>query len=217
MVEQVGQGIWVVRAGAIVANSYILDAGPGRAVLVDAGMDGEAIQDALTSLDRVPVAVCCTHGHFDHVGSARFFVERYAIPAYLPRLDLRVAKTGNGLLMLMGRRERIALPDFELVDDGFMLDVGGNPLRYHHTPGHTPGSSMLSWCGALFTGDTLYSRGMGLARRPNEDLDGIRSSIRRMWPMIVEHQIHPGHGPSGEGAVIAVQNTALRTFLETPC
>lgn len=214
MVEQVGDGIWVVRAGAIVANTYILDAGAGRAVLVDAGMDGGAIEQALVELGRTLIAIYCTHGHFDHVGSARHFVDRYGIAAHLPKDDLRVAKTNNALLMLIGRRERITLPDFTLVEDGFAVEVGGDVLRYHHTPGHTPGSSMLLWRDALFTGDTMYTRGMGLAQRPNEDLNGIRRSIRMMWPLILDRTIHPGHGPSEKGTTVAQYNTALRAFLE---
>lgn len=215
MVEQVGDGIWVVRAGAITANSYILAAGAGRAVLVDVGMDPDAIEEALLRLGREPIGIYCTHGHFDHVGGARHFVERYGIGAHLPTGDLRVARNNNALLMLMGRRERITLPDFTPVEDGFNVDVDGTPLVYRHTPGHTPGSSMLLWGDALFTGDTLYSRGMGLAQRPNEDLDGIRRSIRMMWPIILERTIHPGHGPSEKGSIVAVQNTSLQKFLAT--
>jgi hydroxyacylglutathione hydrolase len=213
MVEWVDDGVWVVRAGAIVANSYILDAGEGCAALVDAGMDPEAIEAALGGLGKRPVAIYCTHGHFDHVGGARHFVDRYDVRAYLPRADLRVARTNNALLMLMGRSERIELPEFEPVDDGFTAEVGGDPLSYRHTPGHTPGSSMLLWRDALFTGDTMYARGMGLAQRPNEDLDGIRRSIRAMWPVILERTIHPGHGPSEKGAVVAEENRSLRSFL----
>lgn len=214
MVEQVGDGIWVVRAGAIVANSYILDAGAGQAVLVDVGMDGDAIEQALTELGRTPVAIHCTHGHFDHIGSARHFVDRYGISVHLPKADLRIAKTNNALLMLIGRRERITLPDFTLVEDGFAVNVGDDVLRYCHTPGHTPGSSMILWRDALFTGDTLYARGMGLAQRPNEDLDSIRRSIRMMWPTILERTIHAGHGPSEKGEIVAVHNAALRAFLD---
>lgn len=213
MVEQVGDGVWVVRAGAITSNSYILDAGDGAAALVDVGMDSIAVDSALASLGKHPVAVFCTHGHFDHVGGARHFVDRYGIRAYLHEADLRVAKGGNALLMLMGRRERIVLPEFDLVQDDFGADIGGHPICYRHTPGHTPGSCMLMWRDALFAGDTLYARGMGLAQRPNEDLDGIRRSIKKMWPIIINSHIHPGHGPSEFGEVVARTNKALESFL----
>lgn len=213
MVEQVGDGIWVVRAGAITSNSYILDAGDGQAALVDVGMDPIAIESALASLGKHPIAVLCTHGHFDHVGGAQHFVIRYGIRAYLHEADLRVAKGSNALLMLMGRRERIVLPEFDLVKEDFAFDVGGRPIRYRHTPGHTPGSCMLMWRDALFAGDTMYTRSMGLAQRPNEDLAGIRRSIKEMWPIIINSHIHPGHGPSEFGGIVAEKNEALKTFL----
>ncbi len=213
MVEEVGDGVWVVRAGTIVANSYILDVGSGQVALVDAGMDPVAIEAALATLGKRPIALLCTHGHFDHVAGARHFVDRHGIDAYLHHADNRIARGNNALLMLMGRRERISLPAFRRADNDLIVEVGDGRIEFRHTPGHTPGSCMLLWRNHLFVGDTMYAHGMGLAQRPNEDLAGIRKSIRSMWPVILDSRVHPGHGPSEDGRLVARRNTSLRAFL----
>ena len=53
---------------------------------------------------------------------------------------------------------------------------GRDEVRCLHTPGHTPGSSVLLLGGHAFTGDTLYRDGStGLAAEENEDQ--LRQSI----------------------------------------
>jgi hydroxyacylglutathione hydrolase len=204
-----------VRNGELKTNCYLCaTSDPGVCILIDPGLDGPVIDAALTRSGLRPQAVFCTHGHFDHVGSCARYQERFNIPVYLHRDDVRTASRSNFLLMAFKMNARIVLPRFELVDDGFAARVGNDEVRYLHTPGHTPGSSVVLFRGNAFTGDTLYRDGIGLVSLPGEDEDQLRQSILGLWRRLPDDaQVNPGHGGSGPFSEIKQQNTALRRFL----
>jgi len=205
-----------VRNGVFKSNSYICPTSdPGACIIVDPGLDSPAIDAALTSSGLRPRAVFCTHGHFDHVGSAGEYQRRFGVPVYLHRADVRTARGSNFLMMAFKINAcRIVLPPFELVDDGFAVRVGDDEVHYLHAPGHTPGSSVVLFRGNAFTGDTLYRDGVGLVSLPGEDEAQLRQSIRGLWDQLPDHVwVNPGHGGAGAFSEIKRQNTALRQFL----
>ena len=210
----VADGVWSVTAGEYPSNSYIcaVDA-PGGAVLVDAGLDADAIEAGLSELGLTPAAVFCTHGHFDHIGSAAHFQDRYGARVVLHRDDVATTRKNNFLLLAMKLAARVRAPSFDLVDDGASFDLGGRTLRFRHTPGHTPGSCAISLGEHLFTGDTLYARGIGLSQLPGERPDRLADSVRALWPTLDRYHVHPGHGESATGAAIKAGNVRLRRFI----
>lgn len=214
MPRQVADGVWVVTAGSFPANSYIVAADvPGGAVLIDAGLDAGPIDAALQTLGLAPAHLFCTHGHFDHIGSAAFFQNKYGAPVYLHQADKKTAAMCNFLLNAMGLPDRVAAPDFTLVDDGFALTIGARRACYRSTPGHTPGSCTIAFGEQLFTGDTLYARGVGLSKLPGERPDELRRSLNGLWDDLDTVTIHPGHGRSARGVDVKRDNAELLAFL----
>lgn len=212
--HSVGDGIWAVTAGEYPSNSYICEADvPGGAILIDTGLDAGAIEQALETLGLTPSAVFCTHGHFDHIGSAAHFQDRYGATVAMHRDDVGTTRKNNFLLLAMKLDARVVLPAFDLIDDGATFDLGGRTLRYRHTPGHTPGSCVIAWGDHLFTGDTLYARGVGLSQLPGEHPARLRDSIGGLWRTLDQFTVHPGHGASASGATIKTGNHRLRAFL----
>src|SRR5512140_1452560 len=209
-----GDGPLRVRNSVFQSNSYLCATSePGGCILVDPGLDIAAIDAALARAGLRPRAVFCTHGHFDHVGSSGDYQRRFDIPVYLHRDDARTAKGSNFLMMAFKVNARIVLPSFELVDDGFAVRVGDDEIRYRHTPGHTPGSSVVLFRGNAFTGDTLYRDGVGLVSLPGEDEAQLRRSILALWDQLPDDAVvNPGHGSAGPFGDIKQQNTALRRF-----
>jgi glyoxylase-like metal-dependent hydrolase (beta-lactamase superfamily II) len=64
---------------------------------------------------------------------------------------------------------RIEQPtEITAVVSGQSVDVAGHALTFHGAPGHTPGSCIIEFGSALFTGDTIYARGVGLSHLPGE-------------------------------------------------
>jgi len=213
-VREVADGVWSVTAGAFPANSYVCRADvPGGAVLIDVGLDPVPIDEALDKIGVRPAHVFCTHGHFDHLGSASHFQSKYGATVHLHAADLKIAKSNNFLLMAMKMADRIVLPKLTLLEGEAAFTLGGDVLRYRSTPGHTPGSCVLEWGTNMFTGDTLFARGISLSRLPGEQPDRLRNSIQALWNALDPFTIHPGHGPSAPGDIIKRDNVRLRQFL----
>lgn len=211
-----GGVVWCISSGQFLSNAYFCEADvPGGGILIDAGLDGPAIDAQLHERGLQPYQVFCTHGHFDHVGSAAYFQKKYGCQVFMHRADERTMKMGNFLLMALKIQQKIALPVVTFVEDPFTLDINGQALKYLAAPGHTPGSCVVEFGSAWFTGDTLYSQGVGLSNLPGEDTAQLKTSIHALWPgLTADRTIYPGHGKAADGATVRSQNHALLTFLE---
>jgi glyoxylase-like metal-dependent hydrolase (beta-lactamase superfamily II) len=215
--EAVGEGVWRVTAGAFPSNAYICATGvAGEAFIVDPGLDPQAIDRAARELGLTPRQVFCTHGHFDHIGGASWFQQAYGAEVFLHTADLKTMKTGNFLLMVLKIDQRIALPEVTWVDPSTAgATIGGKALAYLPVPGHTPGSCFIRHGEHLFTGDSLYARGVGLSDLPGENHGLLRQSLLGLWDVLPgDCLVHPGHGPSARFADIRSGNRALLDFLD---
>jgi glyoxylase-like metal-dependent hydrolase (beta-lactamase superfamily II) len=212
----VGDGVWRVTGGTFSSNAYVCAAGAGGdGFIIDPGLDPAKIDRAAKDLGLTPRQVFCTHGHFDHIGGAAYFQKAYGAEVFVHPADLKTMKSSNFLLMVLKIAQRIELPHVTAVDvTAAPFVVGGRPLTYHPVPGHTPGSCLIEYGDGLFTGDSLYARGVGLSDLPGEDHDALRRSLLALWDQIPpERLIHPGHGPSAPFGAIRADNRALLDFL----
>lgn len=214
--QQISDNVWQVCAGVFPANSYIWTGPvPGGAIVIDAGLDPEPILAGLTALDVRPAAIFCTHGHFDHIGSASVLQEAFGANVYLHSADMKTAKAANFLLMAFKIRAKLKLPRFSVLEDEvgetWIADV---PVRHRLLPGHSPGSCFIEIDGTCFSGDTLYSGSLGLSKIPGEEPNVLRSSLRKVWDTIEPTTlICPGHGRSATYAEIRERNTELLAFM----
>jgi hydroxyacylglutathione hydrolase len=210
-------GIQLVTGGVFPSNAYICTAPiDGGCFLVDPGINEPAIDRELTQRGLRPGYVLCTHGHFDHAGGAAYFQEKYGCPVLLHAADLKTLRSSNFLLMAIKISRRITQPQVTRIEgDGFL--VGELGVRFRHTPGHTPGSCIIEFGKAVFTGDTLYRQGIGLSRLPGENVDTLRASILALWDTLPRDAvIYPGHGASATFGEIRSGNRALLELLRAP-
>lgn len=198
------------------SNTYLVrtDQG-GGCVVVDPGLDSAAIQAGLATSGWNPLAVLCTHGHFDHVGGAAWLQETYGVPVYLSKDDLRLAAMSNFMMAAFKIPKKIKLPEFTLVQpDDMDVNVGDYTFRFHPLPGHTPGSCGIQLDDRLFSGDTLYARRTSLSSLPGEDHDQLRASLIKLFGWIDGGvRVFPGHGENSTIDKIREYNEELRVFL----
>ena len=128
--------------------------------------------------------ILCTHGHFDHVGSADALRTRHHAKLYCEADDL----AGDRMYPLSQADSGYA--------EGEKIAVDELTFTAWHTPGHTPGSVVLLCGEYLFCGDTLFAGSIG-----RTDLEGgssaqMNESLRRLakLPIPRETQVLPGHG-----------------------
>lgn len=205
-----------IEAGEFTSNSYVCsEKSRSFSFLIDPGLDAYPIDDYLSLHGIRPKAILCTHGHFDHIGSAEFFQAKYGIPAFIHSADLKLAKTANFLLMALGLKSRLKLPEFSVLSgERIVQQIDDHEVCYHRVPGHTPGSCIIEFSNFLFSGDSLYAKGVGLSNLPGEDPNLLRLSLQKFWPQAnPESIVYPGHGPSASLADIQRDNRALVKFL----
>ena len=182
-------------------------------ILVDPGTDPDGIDEALAGLGLEPRHVFCTHGHFDHAGSAAFFQKRYGASCHLHEADRVTLGQAKFVMMAFKIPFAMEVPQVEWMN-GSPIAVGGTKVTVLHAPGHTPGSCLIQYGNGLFTGDTLFSHGVGLSRLPGEDRAGLRATLLGLWDQISEDAlVCPGHGECSPFSSIRQTNTRLLRFL----
>lgn len=196
--------------GALEANCYLLAAGEGEAcVIVDPGQDAEEpIVEAVRKYRLSPVAVLCTHGHFDHVFAVAPVCDGDDIPAWIHPDDrallsdpLRGVSTESAAFF--GGRLQMREPrQVRELADAAELDLAGMRFTVDHTPGHTRGSVCFRSVtgeggGLLLAGDTLFAGSIGRTDLPGGDPQRMQQSLReRVLPLPDETVVLPGHGPT---------------------
>ena len=128
--------------------------------------------------------ILCTHGHYDHVGSASVLSREWGAKIWCEDADC----AGTQLFPLKSA-------DFGY-EEGANLSVDELTFTAWHTPGHTEGSVVLLCENYLFVGDTVFQGSIG-----RTDLEGgsdrkLEASLRKFagLPIPKETQLLPGHG-----------------------
>jgi glyoxylase-like metal-dependent hydrolase (beta-lactamase superfamily II) len=198
------------------SNSYICPTTtPGKCILIDPGTDWGAIEAGLDEAHLTPLAVFCTHGHFDHLGSVEHFRVQFGTDVYLHGSDAKIARSSNFMMMALKLPSRIRVPETHIaVDDGFVWTHGEDRAEIVHVPGHTPGSVVIRINGCAFTGDTLYRDDIWLGSLPEANHANLVESVRRLWTLLPDETvIYPGHGGAATFGEIKRSNEPLRTML----
>lgn len=184
--------------GALETNCWLVsETVAGPLIVIDPAGDAEALLDEVSGRDVV--AVVLTHGHFDHLGAATALVRATGAPLVVHEADAAAVTDAvrNGGAMF-GLPAVGPAPD-RVVRDGETITVGALALQVIHTPGHTPGSICLLASAPeppqLFSGDTLFARGVGRTDLAGGDARALQRSIARLAGLDPVTEVHPGHGP----------------------
>jgi glyoxylase-like metal-dependent hydrolase (beta-lactamase superfamily II) len=194
-------------------NTYVLGGSDGTCVVIDPGSDDAAIAGLVDRCGLRPERIVLTHGHFDHVLSSAALQRRWDVPVHLHPDDAATLARGSFLMMAMRFAGRVERPECVSMSD-LPARLAGHRVRWHHTPGHTPGSCVVGIGSQWFTGDTLYTAGVGLSKLPGEDEGVLRESIRSLRAVLPDADtINPGHGRPGTVSAVWATNRSLAAFL----
>lgn len=159
--EQVSDSLILFTEGYSMVHRFTIGVivGADRIMVVDAGlgMSGDFREqiEKVVGMDK-PMICCCTHGHIDHIASAKMFDEAYVGEAdsspealvshtsYERRMsDLAAFSLNNREVVEYGRRHAIHNEDTVLqpLHDGDVFDLGGGVvIEVIAVPGHSKGS-----------------------------------------------------------------------------
>ncbi len=155
--SEIASNVWQIRD--LFVNLYVVRSSiDNQWVLIDAGLKYAAskvrnLVSVLFGQNSRPAAILLTHGHFDHIGSLKTFIQEWNVQVYVHPLEVPYLtgkseypppdpSVNGGLMADLSWLYPKAPIDIRnhlqtLPQDGsipFLLD-----WRYIHTPGHAPG------------------------------------------------------------------------------
>jgi hydroxyacylglutathione hydrolase len=200
------------------SNTYLLKKdNSSNCVVIDPGLDSESIHKSIVENNLTPIAIICTHGHFDHIASVAYLKKEFGnIPYYLHNADFKIAKSANFYLKLTKIKYWIeyVAPDYVFQNDMEEIKIGGFDLSVFHFPGHSDGSCILKYNDILFTGDIMYKTGLGFNNFPGENINVLKESIKKIiLSFDKEYIVYPGHGESEYLWNITTKNLELVNFI----
>jgi glyoxylase-like metal-dependent hydrolase (beta-lactamase superfamily II) len=144
-----------------------------------------------------------------HAWSIRYVLDTHVHADHLSRARELARRTGAALLLPPQDRARFT---FTAIAEGERVPVGNGSLTAAHTPGHTDESmSYLLDGAAVFTGDTLFTNGVG---RPDlhADPDAARQRARALFASLARLRALPPQTivlPAHAGEPIAFDGTPV--------
>ena len=140
-------------------NSFLLISDAGNAVVIDPAAEVQEYDKILKEHGGKLSLILCTHGHYDHVGSAEALRTEWNAKLYCEAADL----AGDRMYPLSAADCGYA--------EGETVSVDELQFTVWHTPGHTPGHVALyePQSKSLFTGAPLFRESIGRTDLPGGD------------------------------------------------
>jgi glyoxylase-like metal-dependent hydrolase (beta-lactamase superfamily II) len=175
------------------ANCYtIYDEISKKCLIIDLGGDFSYIMNQARRLGLKVEAVLLTHGHFDHVGGAKYCREN-GIPVYVSAGDFNMLTEKTNLSEYFGFGPLSFSAD-NVLPNG-KINIAGIEVEVVPTPGHTKGSVCFLIDGKLFSGDTIFYNSYGRCDLPTGNFINLKKSITEViFALPDSMEILSGHG-----------------------
>ena len=179
------QAFHLLGSAPFYTNSFLLITDAGHAVVIDPAADVQDYDKILKEHNATLTTIFCTHGHYDHVGSAGVLSREWKAKLYCEPADCK----GVQLFPLKSSDSGYA--------EGEEISVDELTFKVWHTPGHTEGGVILL-CSKehLFVGDTIFQGSIGRTDLEGGDSRVMDDSLRKIaaLPIPRDAQLLPGHG-----------------------
>ena len=213
-------------AAPFYTNSFVLISDAGHAVVIDPAAEVQEYDKIFKENNAMLTTILCTHGHYDHVGSAGVLSREWKARIYCEPADCR----GSQLFPLKSADSGY--------QEGEKLTVDELTFTVWHTPGHTEGGVVLLCGDYLFVGDTVFQGSIGRTDLEGGSMQKMNASLRKLavketvrreniqgytladglrklagLPIPKETQLLPGHGDFSTFGEELANNFYIRSAL----
>lgn len=174
--------------GPLQTNSYLIYEN-GKAVLIDCGGEVDILLNFLEKNNLKLEKVYLTHGHFDHIDNLDKLKEKTGCLVGIHKKDSFMLNHSFNLQYI---DSTVSKEDFNF-QEGEVLEFN---LKVIETPGHTPGgcSFYIESKKLLFSGDTLFRKGVGRTDLPKSNHSDLIKSLKKLVKLPENVRVYPGHG-----------------------
>ena len=175
------QAFHIPGAAPLYTNTFLLISDAGHAVVIDPAADAQTYDKILKENNAQLTTILCTHGHYDHVGSAEALRTEWNAKLYCEAADL----AGDRMYPLSAADCGYA--------EGETVSVDELQFTVWHTPGHTPGGVCYFIDDIMFSGDTLFKECIGRIDLPGGDYREMMDSLSKIALIDKNYKIYAGH------------------------
>ncbi len=186
------------------------------AAVVDPAWDVDAILEFARKEGYEIDKILITHYHPDHLGGSMMgqniqgaadLIAKVKAKVYIHKAEAEGAKRIAGL----------SDSDLVLVEAGDVFEVGELPIKFLHTPGHTPGSQCFLVDGNLISGDTLFVNSCGRVDLPGSDPAAMYHSLNHTLKNLDDATVvYPGHAYSSDSSTTIGKQKRHNMYMRFP-
>lgn len=192
--------IWLPMLKTLISefseNTYLITERK-ETIIIDPGVKFDIINAYIKENEFSVKAILLTHGHVDHIFTLNECVNEFDCPVYIHENErdflfdpnLNLSATTYKKIVLQNKNKVVTYKDKDIIKMPY------NDLKVMFTPGHTRGSSCFYYKHFLFSGDTIFSDGVGRTDLPTGSQKKLMDSINTLLNKSRDNTvIYPGHG-----------------------
>lgn len=185
----------ILVTGMAVFCYLIVDETTKDAVLIDPAGDYNSIFKQVEKHNAQIKYVINTHGHYDHTSGNSHVTAKTGAVLLIHQDDLRhLRDIKREDTSLFSDEKNSTGKKTLLLKDNDRIIIGNTQLWVLHTPGHSAGGICIYTDGNIFTGDTLFTEGVGRTDLPDSSNAALINSIKnKILSLPDDTKIWPGH------------------------
>ena len=169
-------------------NCYVLSKG-NKAIIIDPGDNSKKISKYIMKEELSVLAILLTHGHYDHTKAVDILVNQYHCPCYLDSEDLVFTTYNSKIDGSINLKTKCLNYQDTLNFEDFNFEIS-------KIPGHSSGSVCINIDNFIFTGDVIFSDGIGRYDLYGGSKSELMESIEIISEKYAGYTCYPGHEES---------------------
>ncbi len=185
-----------IENGILGNNTYLVYKNKD-AVLIDPSFDYKVIDNVIEKNGFNLKAIFITHGHYDHIVSIQYFVDKYNVVVNGSKYSLESLQNPQYNLSELSPNiidKLVCDVPVNLLVEG-KQEIEGFNVEVIFTPGHSKGCTSFIFGKLLFTGDFIFKGTIGRLDLLSSSTQAMNESIRKFIKLNNDLIVLTGHGP----------------------